>query len=62
MLPFKVNYKYKLKILLTLQQVKKTSETAKKKNREAYVAILKSLRISQTSIKKNEKVLQLKSI
>ena len=31
MLPFKVNYGYKLKISLSLKQVKKSSETAKKK-------------------------------
>jgi hypothetical protein len=28
---FKVNYSYKLKILLSLKQVKKSSKTAKKK-------------------------------
>ena len=42
--------------------MKKTSKTAKKKNGEAYIAILKSLRISQTSTRENKKVLQLKSI
>ena len=31
MLPFKTNYGYKLKILFTPQQAKKTSLTAKKK-------------------------------
>ena len=31
MLPFKINYSYKLKTLLTLQQAKKMSETAKKR-------------------------------
>ena len=31
MLPFKVNYNYKLKILLTPQQAKKTSETVKER-------------------------------
>jgi hypothetical protein len=31
MSPFKVNYGYELKILLSLKQVKKSSETAKKK-------------------------------
>ena len=31
MSPFKTNYGYKLKILLMLQQVKKTSETAKER-------------------------------
>ena len=31
MLPFKVNYNYKLKILLSPQQVKKSSETAKER-------------------------------
>ena len=59
---FKINYNYKLKILLTLQQVKKISEIGKKKNGEAYIAILKSLKISQVSIKKNKKVLQLEHI
>ena len=39
---FKANYSYKLKILLTPKQAKKTSKTVKKKNREAYIAILKS--------------------
>ena len=43
MLPFKVNYSYKPKILLTLRQAKKTSKTAKKINKEAYIAIQKSL-------------------
>ena len=55
---FKVTYSYKLKILLMLRQVKKISNIAiKKKNGEAYIAILKSLKISQISIKKNKKVL-----
>ena len=31
MLPFKINYNYKLKILLTLKQVKKLSEIVKKR-------------------------------
>ena len=31
MLLFKINYSYKLKILLTLQQAKKTSETVKER-------------------------------
>ena len=31
MSPFKANYGYKLKTLLTLKQAKKTSETAKEK-------------------------------
>jgi hypothetical protein len=31
MLPFKANYGYELKILLSPKQVKKSSETAKKK-------------------------------
>jgi hypothetical protein len=31
MSPFKVNYSYKLKILLTLRQAKKISKTVKKK-------------------------------
>jgi hypothetical protein len=31
MLPFKANYGYKLKILLSLKQVKKSSETAKER-------------------------------
>ena len=31
MSPFKTNYSYKLKILLTPRQAKKTSETAKEK-------------------------------
>ena len=30
-LPFKANYSYKLKTLLILRQVKKTSETAKER-------------------------------
>ena len=42
MLLFKANYGYKLKILLILKQAKKISKTVKKKNGEAYVAILKS--------------------
>ena len=42
---FRVNYSYKLKTLLILKQAKKTSKTAKK-NREAYIAILKSLKNS----------------
>ena len=40
---FKINYSYKLKILLTPRQVKKISKTVKKKNGEAYIAIQKSL-------------------
>ena len=39
MLLFKINYGYKLKILLTLKQAKKISKTAKKKNKETYIAI-----------------------
>ena len=31
MSPFKITYSYELKISLTLRQVKKTSETAKKR-------------------------------
>jgi hypothetical protein len=31
MLPFKANYGYKLKILLSLKQVKKSSKTAKER-------------------------------
>ena len=31
MLPFKANYSYKLKILLTLRQAKKMSKTVKKR-------------------------------
>ena len=31
MLPFKINYNYKLKILLTLRQVKKISKTVKER-------------------------------
>ena len=40
---FKINYGYKLKISLTLRQAKKISKSAKKKNGEAYIAILKPL-------------------
>ena len=40
---FKVNYSYKLKILLMLRQAKKINKIVKKKNKEAYVAIQKSL-------------------
>ena len=43
MLPFKANYRYKLKTSLILQQAKKTSQTAKKKNKQTYVVILKSI-------------------
>ena len=43
MLPFKTNYGYKLKILFILRQAKKTNKIVKKKNGEAYIAILKSL-------------------
>ena len=57
MLLFKTTYSYKLKILLTLKQAKKISKTAKKKSGEAFTAILKPLKNSQTSIKKNKKVL-----
>ena len=42
---------------LTLRQVKKTSKTAKKKSGKAYTAILKSLKDSQVSTRKNKKVL-----
>ena len=42
MLLFKINYSYKLKILLIPRQAKKTSKTAKKKG-EAYIAIQESL-------------------
>ena len=53
---FKVTYGYKLKISFMLKQVKKISKIAKKKkNREAYIAILKFLKNSQVSIKKNKK-------
>ena len=34
MLPFKVNYSYKLKILLIPKQVKKISKIAKKKKKK----------------------------
>ena len=41
MLLFKINYSYKLKILLTQRQAKKINKTAKKKNKEVYIAIQK---------------------
>ena len=43
MLLFKINYSYKLKILLIPRQAKKISKIVKKKNKEAYIAIQKSL-------------------
>ena len=42
---FKVTYSYNPKILLILRQAKKTNKIAKKKG-EAYIAILKSSKIS----------------
>ena len=39
MLLFKANYGYKLKTLFILKQAKKISKTAKKKNKEVYIAI-----------------------
>jgi hypothetical protein len=41
-LPFKVNYGYKLKILLLLKQVKKSSKTAKKRV-EIFINLYKNL-------------------
>jgi hypothetical protein len=35
-LPFKANYGYKLKILLSPKQAKKSSKTVKKKSRDSY--------------------------
>ena len=43
MLLFKINYGYKLKILLMPKQVKKTSEIVKKKNGKVYIAISEPL-------------------
>jgi hypothetical protein len=41
-LPFKANYGYKLKILLSLRQVKKSSETAKERV-EIFINLYKNL-------------------
>jgi hypothetical protein len=43
MLPFKANYSYKLKILLSPKQVKKSSKTAKKKRVETFINLYKNL-------------------
>ena len=55
MLPFKINYGYKLKTLLSPQQVKKSSKTAKKKV-ETFINLYKDLqesaKIVQEYIKK----------
>ena len=48
MLPFKVNYRYALKTLLILRQVKKTSELAQKRAERLirlYLDLYKSLKI-----------------
>ena len=57
MSPFKANYSYKLKILFILRQVKKISKIVKKKNKQACIAIIKSLQISKVSTGLYKKVL-----
>ena len=55
MLLFKVNYGYELKILLSLQQVKKSSETAKERVKtfiNFYKDLQKSAKTVQEYIKK----------
>ena len=61
MSPFKANYGYKLKTLLTLRQAKKTSETAKeriKKLIQLYRNLHKLVKLVQECIKRyyNQKV------
>ena len=58
---FKVNYSYKLKILLTLQQAKKTSKTAKERIEkliQLYRNLYESVKLVQKYIKRyyNQKV------
>ena len=58
---FKINYSHKLKILLTLQQAKKTSETAKERIEkliQLYQNLYKSAKLVQDYIKRyyNQKV------
>ena len=58
---FKTNYSYKLKILLTLRQAKKISETAKKKIEkliQLYRNLHKLIKLVQDCIKRyyNQKV------
>jgi hypothetical protein len=61
-LPFKINYGYKLKILLSPRQVKKSSETAKKKKKNFYKPSQEFLGSNSIYIKTHKKVLQFKSI
>ena len=61
MSPFKVNYNYKLKILLILRQAKKTSKTVKEKMEkliQLYQNLYKSVKLVQNYIKRyyNQKV------
>ena len=55
MLPFKANYGYKLKISLSLQQVKKSSKTAKERVKiliNLYKDLQESAKIVQEYIKR----------
>ena len=55
MLPFKVNYNYKLKILFTLKQAKKISEIVKERIEkliQLYKNFYKSVKLVQECIKK----------
>jgi hypothetical protein len=54
---FKANYSYKLKLSLSLKQVKKSSKTAKKKSRDFYKPLQEFLRSSSIHIKIYIKVL-----
>ena len=61
MSPFKINYSYKPKTLLTPQQAKKTNKTAKKRMEkliQLYQNLHKSVKLVQEYIKKyyNQKV------
>ena len=61
MLLFKTNYSYKLKILLTPQQAKKTSKTVKERMEkliQLYQNLYKSAKLVQNCIKRyyNQKV------
>ena len=61
MSPFKINYSYKLKILLTPRQAKKTSETVKERMEkliQLYRNLYKSVKLVQEYIKRyyNQKV------
>ena len=61
MLPFKINYSYKLKILFTPRQAKKISETAKERIEkliQLYRNLYKLIKLVQECIKRyyNQKV------